>query len=171
MAKTKIKVFIATTIDVLVLWLQEAVRPLFSDEPSPVEQLDELSDSKKAFTEFEDSGLPPGFLNDLVQPMLEDGWKKFDFDNEDDDDGEFGSRVIFATMPWGQVVPIPFSSEDWAMVKEISRASGEEIAEVLKGVVNDRFETITNLDPPPQGMFPPGLFEFGQDDEDIDSDE
>jgi len=169
MAKEKIRVFISTTIEVFILWLQEAVLPLVGSTPAPKEQLEDKSAEEPSDDGYSD--LPVDFLD----PFVEAGYTTFEIGTEDDEID--GPRVIFATMPWGQIIPIPFSEDDWSMVREISESSGDDIGEVLKSIVNERFETIAEMELP---SAPPGelraLFEnfFDQidfDDDGIDSDE
>jgi len=63
-----------------------------------------------------------------------------------DDDLDFDSeRVVFITLPWGQIVPIPFTGDQWKMVYEISQESGEPMHKIVEDTVQQRFELATYM--------------------------
>jgi hypothetical protein len=58
-----------------------------------------------------------------------------------DDDYE-SNRIVFVSFPGGQIVPVPFTGEEWKMVHEISEESGDDIPDVIEDVIAGRLELI-----------------------------
>lgn len=63
-----------------------------------------------------------------------------------DNDLDFNAdRVVFISLPWGQIVPIPFSGDQWKMVYEISQESGDPMHKVVEDTIQQRFELATDI--------------------------
>lgn len=162
MARERFDSFLRVTVELIKMWLDEAFLPLVTAPEKKKEELPKETDPKHP----SDKGHPSSTA--MMAPFLEEGWISIDFEEEDNLDSD-EHRIIFVSMPWGQTIPIPFSPEDWAMIREISKDSGETVLEVLKDVIKERYDMAMymedNMPMPSIDLFDP------PDQDDTDSDE
>jgi hypothetical protein len=128
MAIKKIKIFIEQTIEIFKFWVDLAVKPLFSDDegegtPAP-EQLG-VTDDDQAIS------LGAAFGGEISVDYTDTDYES--------------NRIIFVSFPWGQIVPVPFSGDQWKMVHEIAAESGDEVPDVIEDIVAQRHDIIMTM--------------------------
>lgn len=125
---TKLVAIVKTTIDVINLYIDE-IRQIIQKQPSPAVKIQNPNFYKKNHTMTE---MP----EEENMPHLQD------VDYEDDGDYESDRIVFMYNTETNDTLPVRFSGDEWKMLHEIAKQSGEHPKEVLEDIVLNRLEML-----------------------------
>lgn len=107
-----------------------------------IKQYEKSNDSSmiKAHRPEEDSSFTPTQIDELIP---------------EPDPSDLQAHLVYCLAPWGKIIPVFFSADQWQMLNQVAEMSGQDMEELICEIAATRYEMTGGEIFPPDDPFPP----------------